>query len=63
MEFLPAIADLVFFLVAVFTAAVSLIMLFHWQKYSMSKTVAVFTEILYLGGTAVLLTAAFLGLN
>lgn len=74
MEFVPdifgkisfsgeAIADLVFFLIAGFTAVISVVFFFHWRKYGLGGTMFALAEFVYLGVSVVLLAIAFFSLN
>jgi len=73
MEFIPnifgkmfsgeALADFIFFLIAGFTAVISVVFFFHWRKYGMSGAVFAIAEFVYLGVSATLLAVAFFSLN
>ena len=58
-----AFASLVFFVIAVVTAIVSVVFFFHWRKYGMGGKVLALTEGVYLVVAALLLVAAFAGIN
>lgn len=58
-----ALGHLVFFLMAGFTAVISLILFFHWRRYGLGGATLAFTELVYLAVSVALLTVAFLALN
>lgn len=58
-----AVAHLAFFLMATFTAVVSLILFFHWRKYGMGGAILALTELIYLAVSGVLLAVAFYAIN
>ncbi len=58
-----ALADLIFFAMAAFTAICSLVLFFHWRKYGMDGATFAFAELVYLTVSAALLAAAFFALN
>jgi hypothetical protein len=53
------IAHLLFFLIALFTLILSLVLFFHWRKYGLGGGVLAITELVYLGVSLFLLTTAF----
>lgn len=57
------IANLVFFLVILFAGVISIIMFYHWKKYSFSGKSFIVAELIYLFVVVVLVTTAFLGLK
>ncbi|MFA6269933.1 MAG: hypothetical protein WC657_01865 [Candidatus Paceibacterota bacterium] len=58
-----ALADLLFFVMAAFTAGVSLVLFFHWRRYGMGGSKLAFTELIYLVVAVALLATAFFALN
>lgn len=58
-----SISGLVFSLVTVFVAVVSIVLFFHWRRYGISKAFFAFVEVVYLGVCAILLSIAFFSLN
>ena len=58
-----SIANLAFFLVALFAAVASAILFFHWHKYGLGGKILKTMEVLYFGVAVILLCGAFLGLN
>lgn len=58
-----SIAGLVFSLVTVFVAVISVILFFHWRRYGISKAFFAAVEVVYLGVSVLLLSAAFFSLN
>lgn len=50
---------LIFSLCAAIVAITSIIMFFHWRKYSVSGGALALTEVIYLSVSAVLLLVAF----
>lgn len=59
-----SVAYLVFFLVAIIAAVVSVILFFHWRKYGVGSGRAfALVEVAYLLGVVVFLGTAFLSLN
>lgn len=58
-----AVADLVFFLVALVAGIISLILFFHWRRYSLGGKFLALMEVIYLTGTVAFLLIAFYSLN
>lgn len=58
-----SIANLGFFLVALFAGVASTILLFHWGKYGLGGKLLKAMEALYFGVAILLLGVAFLTLN
>lgn len=58
-----AIVDLVFFVVSLFVAVMSVILFFHWQKYGMGGRVLRIFEALYFVGAVFFIVMAFINLN
>lgn len=58
-----SVAELVLFLVAAFTAVVSIVMFFHWKRYGMGGAALAFMEVLYIVVSIVFIIIAFLSLN
>lgn len=58
-----SIASFIFWLVTFLVFVISLIMFFHWRKYSLSKKVIILTETVYLSGCFLFILLAFLALN
>jgi len=52
----------IFWLVAAFTALLSLVLFFHWRKYGQGGGVLAVTELIYLGVSILLLTTAYFAL-
>lgn len=57
------LADLIFFLVVGLVALISIILYFHWKKYSLGGPLVAFMEILYVVVCVTLLATAFYSLN
>jgi hypothetical protein len=55
-----AIADLLFSLLALFTAIISLVLFFHWRRFAVGGVWLTFMEVIYLAGAALLLLMVFL---
>lgn len=60
---LAGLANILFFIVVVIVAVISIILSFHWRRYGLSKAVFAVTEIIYLLVCVILLTIAFFSLN
>ena len=58
-----AVGDLVFFLVTLVVAIVSVILFFHWRKYGLPDATFAFVEVVYLVGCVLLLAVAFFSIN
>lgn len=56
-------AHLVFFVMALATAVISVILFFHWRKYGMGGKVLAFTEAAYLAGAVLFLVTAFFAIR
>ena len=58
-----SVADFIFFVVAGITAIISVVLFFHWRKYSLGGAVVAIIELIYLAVAVTLLGAAFFAIN